>query len=204
MRTVACKLAGGRQADACACVPCRRCACCADLTRRLSEFETHADAPPQVVEWCGSDAVVMQWPALLLLVGPYGDHVSWSTADDDAVSARPGPSPSPRSSTHCSQGGRTAPCTAAERCVVVACVALLPACRQVVLAPEVDGLRLVSSARHELLRKVPDALSQVREWCTWRLCLRQSSRAAHTCPKPGGPIVLCPGPAPSCWACTAC
>lgn len=32
---------------------------------------------------------------------------------------------------------------------------------QVVLVPEVDGVRVVSNTRHELLRKVPQALSEV-------------------------------------------
>lgn len=30
------------------------------------------------------------------------------------------------------------------------------------VVPEVDGARLVGSSRHELVRKVPDSLAQVR------------------------------------------
>jgi hypothetical protein len=49
----------------------------ADFSRQLSEFETRADTPPVGLDWCGSDAVVVQWPELLLVIGPAGDHVSW-------------------------------------------------------------------------------------------------------------------------------
>jgi hypothetical protein len=49
----------------------------ADFSRQLSEFETRADTPPVSLAWCGSDAVVVQWPELLLVIGPTGEHVSW-------------------------------------------------------------------------------------------------------------------------------
>ncbi|GFH33635.1 uncharacterized protein HaLaN_33033, partial [Haematococcus lacustris] len=54
----------------------------ADLSRQLSQFETRTDSPPSSLDWCGSDAVVMQWPELLLVVGPYGDYASWATPDE--------------------------------------------------------------------------------------------------------------------------
>ena len=71
-------------------------------------------APLQLC-WCGTDAVLLQFPELLLLVGPYGDYVSWHVSH--------------------------------ERLAMVS---------------ELDGVRLVSSSRHEMLRKVPDCLVQVR------------------------------------------
>lgn len=58
----------------------------ADFSRQLSVFETQADSLPSAVEWCGSDGVVLLWPGLLLVVGPYGDHASWPLADDEQVS----------------------------------------------------------------------------------------------------------------------
>jgi len=56
-----------------------------DFSRQLSEFETQADSLPLAVEWCGSDGVVLLWPNLLLVVGPYGDHTSWSLAEEEKV-----------------------------------------------------------------------------------------------------------------------
>ena len=40
---------------------------------------------PLDVAWCGSDAVVVRWPELLLAVGPFGDHASWPLAGDSVV-----------------------------------------------------------------------------------------------------------------------
>mmetsp|Transcript_11428 Transcript_11428/g.29770 ORF Transcript_11428/g.29770 Transcript_11428/m.29770 type:complete len:737 (+) Transcript_11428:2-2212(+) len=56
-----------------------------DFSRQLSEFETQADSLPLEVEWCGSDGVVVLWPGLLLVVGPYGDHASWALSDEEKV-----------------------------------------------------------------------------------------------------------------------
>lgn len=59
------------------------------------------------------DAVVLYWPEVLLLVGPYGDWVKY-------------------------------PCDEPQ-----------------LMVTEVDGLRLVGCSRHELVRRVPDAVAQV-------------------------------------------
>ncbi|KAF5827151.1 Vps16, C-terminal region-domain-containing protein [Dunaliella salina] len=59
-----------------------------DFSRQLSEFETQADSLPLEVEWCGSDGVVVLWPGLLLVVGPYGDHASWTLSEEDKVLLR--------------------------------------------------------------------------------------------------------------------
>ena len=32
-----------------------------------------------------NDGVVVLWPGLLLVVGPYGDHASWAISEDDKV-----------------------------------------------------------------------------------------------------------------------
>lgn len=62
----------------------------ADFSRQLSEYETQADSLPLDVEWCGGDGVVVLWPGLLLVVGPYGDHASWALPEEEKVGVRVG------------------------------------------------------------------------------------------------------------------
>jgi len=48
-----------------------------DFQRNLAEFDTTttigAEGPVKQVEWCGNDAILITWDALVLLVGPFGD-----------------------------------------------------------------------------------------------------------------------------------
>jgi hypothetical protein len=48
-----------------------------DFQRNLAEFNTAsvvgAEGPVRQVEWCGNDAILVTWEALVLLVGPFGD-----------------------------------------------------------------------------------------------------------------------------------
>ena len=47
-----------------------------DFQRNLAEFDSTsagADGPVRQVEWCGNDAILVTWDALVLLVGPFGD-----------------------------------------------------------------------------------------------------------------------------------
>ena len=48
-----------------------------DFQRNLAEFNTNsvvgAEGPVRQVEWCGNDAILVTWEALVLLVGPFGD-----------------------------------------------------------------------------------------------------------------------------------
>ncbi|KAL3162570.1 hypothetical protein ABBQ38_008623 [Trebouxia sp. C0009 RCD-2024] len=46
-----------------------------DFTKALSEFATQSEKPPEQLEWCGTDSVVMCWQDILLMVGPYGDWI---------------------------------------------------------------------------------------------------------------------------------
>ncbi|GIL84671.1 hypothetical protein Vretifemale_13276, partial [Volvox reticuliferus] len=55
----------------------------ADLNRQLTEFETRgADFAPSGLYWVGSDAVLLTWPDVAVLVGAYGDSVQWSFSED--------------------------------------------------------------------------------------------------------------------------
>ncbi len=48
-----------------------------DFQRNLAEFDTNsvvgAEGSVKQVEWCGNDAILVTWEALVLLVGPFGD-----------------------------------------------------------------------------------------------------------------------------------
>ena len=47
-----------------------------DFQRNLAEFDSMsvgAEGPVKQVEWCGNDAILVTWDALVLLVGPFGD-----------------------------------------------------------------------------------------------------------------------------------
>lgn len=54
-----------------------------DFQRSLAELDTSTSAgegisgPPRQVEWCGNDAVLVTWEGLALLVGPFGDTLSF-------------------------------------------------------------------------------------------------------------------------------
>ncbi len=48
-----------------------------DFQRSLADFDTTkaigASGPVRQVQWCGSDAVLVTWDTMALLVGPFGD-----------------------------------------------------------------------------------------------------------------------------------
>jgi hypothetical protein len=47
-----------------------------DFQRNLAEFDSTsvgAEGLVRQVEWCGNDAILVTWDALVLLVGPFGD-----------------------------------------------------------------------------------------------------------------------------------
>ena len=50
-----------------------------DLRTPLCEFNARSvgSEQPSGIAWCGADAVVLQWPDALLMVGPFGDAVRW-------------------------------------------------------------------------------------------------------------------------------
>ncbi|KAH9962881.1 vacuolar assembling/sorting protein VPS16 [Russula dissimulans] len=51
-----------------------------DFQRILAEFDSTsvgAAGPVKQVEWCGNDAILVTWDALVLLVGPFGDTLQY-------------------------------------------------------------------------------------------------------------------------------
>ena len=55
-----------------------------DFQRSLAEFDTTnvagAESGVRQVEWCGNDAILVTWNALALVVGPFGDTLSYVTS----------------------------------------------------------------------------------------------------------------------------
>eukprot|EP00005_Dracoamoeba_jomungandri_P004307 CAMPEP_0174258998 /NCGR_PEP_ID=MMETSP0439-20130205/7888_1 /TAXON_ID=0 /ORGANISM="Stereomyxa ramosa, Strain Chinc5" /LENGTH=793 /DNA_ID=CAMNT_0015342709 /DNA_START=252 /DNA_END=2633 /DNA_ORIENTATION=+ len=50
-----------------------------DFTKELSDFETKAVNAPKQLLWCGTDAVLMHWPSVgLLMVGPNNDWIKYT------------------------------------------------------------------------------------------------------------------------------
>ncbi|GAA5861643.1 hypothetical protein JCM3774_002656 [Rhodotorula dairenensis] len=58
-----------------------------DFSRSLSEFTISADVsegerrPPNAVEWCGSNSVVLGWDRTVVMVGPFGETLKFFYAD---------------------------------------------------------------------------------------------------------------------------
>ncbi|KAF8068755.1 vacuolar assembling/sorting protein VPS16 [Lyophyllum atratum] len=53
-----------------------------DFQRNMAEFETTtvigAEGPIRQVEWCGNDAILVTWDSLVVLVGPFGDTLTFA------------------------------------------------------------------------------------------------------------------------------
>jgi hypothetical protein len=49
-----------------------------DFSKVVSDFDTKSSVPPEQLAWCGADAVVLYWPEILLMVGPFGDWIKYS------------------------------------------------------------------------------------------------------------------------------
>lgn len=78
-----------------------------DFQKNMSEYSTKSRIPPQQLVWCGTDAVVLYWDHIVLIVGPYGDWIKYSYEDS------------------------------------------------IYLVSEIDGVRIMSNDKCELLQKVP-------------------------------------------------
>mmetsp|Transcript_4418 Transcript_4418/g.10762 ORF Transcript_4418/g.10762 Transcript_4418/m.10762 type:complete len:504 (-) Transcript_4418:1880-3391(-) len=49
-----------------------------DFSKIIYDFDTKSSVPPEQLAWCGADAVVLYWPEIMLLVGPFGDWIKYS------------------------------------------------------------------------------------------------------------------------------
>lgn len=56
----------------------------------LMEFKSNIKSPPSLLKWCGSDAVLIYWDEVLLLVGPFGDWLKFTYYDLKIFSTKDG------------------------------------------------------------------------------------------------------------------
>lgn len=85
----------------------------ADFTQEYLNFDPVIEDRPIDMAWCGNDAVVLYFESVVMLVGSYGDWLTFSTSEP------------------------------------------------VVLTPEIDGIRIISTSKHYLMRRVPMAMVDV-------------------------------------------
>ncbi|KAI9248907.1 Vps16, C-terminal region-domain-containing protein [Sporodiniella umbellata] len=84
-----------------------------DFQKNISEYSTKSRIPPIQQVWCGTDAVVLYWDKIVLVIGPYGDWIKYSY--DDPIH----------------------------------------------MVSEIDGVRIMSNDKCELLRKVPTSTEKI-------------------------------------------
>lgn len=84
-----------------------------DFTQEYLNFEPPIEGQPIQMAWCGNDAVVLYFESVIMLVGSYGDWLTFSTSEP------------------------------------------------VVLTSEIDGIRIISTSKHHLMRRVPMAMVDV-------------------------------------------
>ena len=56
-----------------------------DFTRVISEYITKTSIPPDQLVWCGSDAVTLHWPGILLVIGPHGHSITYTVYRNAAL-----------------------------------------------------------------------------------------------------------------------
>ena len=56
-----------------------------DFTRVISEYITNTSVPPDQLVWCGSDAVTLHWPGILLVIGPHGHSITYTVYRNAAL-----------------------------------------------------------------------------------------------------------------------
>lgn len=49
----------------------------ADFSQNIAQFDTQSEVPPDQMQWCGSDCVVLTWDSLVLVVGPHGEWLKY-------------------------------------------------------------------------------------------------------------------------------
>ena len=48
-----------------------------DFSQNIAQFDTQSEVPPDQMQWCGSDCVVLTWDSLVLVVGPRGEWLKY-------------------------------------------------------------------------------------------------------------------------------
>ena len=126
-----------------------------DFSRALSEFATQAAAPPDALAWCGSDSVVMLWKA------GGGGGGGGGGGRGSGIGGEFAPPPS-SSSSGAPFAGSESPSPSHSLLLMVGPFGdwvKYDAAGVAAVSTEPDGLRILSSTRNDLLRRVPDALA---------------------------------------------
>ncbi|CAI5476124.1 unnamed protein product [Closterium sp. Yama58-4] len=137
-----------------------------DLSRRISHYDTQVVLPPDAMAWCGEDAVLLSWqhPPALMLVGP-GDAIKYSLGgeeDEDEDEEVEGEGEDGEAEGEGEAGGelsrRRAFGSAALRSVPAPASALDTSTTdsRLILIPECDGVRLLSSSHSDFISRVPE------------------------------------------------
>ena len=120
-----------------------------DFGRALSEFATQAASVPDALAWCGSDSVVMLWKS----GGGVGGMSDFASSSSSSTGVAPfttaDSSSDPTTSSHSLMlmVGPFGDWVKYDAAGVAA------------VSTEPDGLRILSSTKSDLLRRVPDALA---------------------------------------------
>ncbi|CAI5490707.1 unnamed protein product [Closterium sp. Naga37s-1] len=138
-----------------------------DLSRRISHYDTQIVLPPDAMAWCGEDAVLLSWqhPPALMLVGP-GDAIKYSLGGEEDDEEEEVEGEEEDGEIEGEAGGelsrRRAFGSAALRSVPAPASALdtttttttTDSC--LILIPECDGVRLLSSSHSDFISRVPE------------------------------------------------
>jgi len=132
-----------------------------DFSKALSEFATQAATPPDALAWCGSDSVVMLWKAA---VAAAGGGSSGSGAGDFAPSLSSSSTGTPfAAADHSSESPSSSPSPSPRSLLLMVGPfgdwVKYDAAGVAALSTEPDGLRILSSSKSDLLRRVPDELA---------------------------------------------
>ncbi|GJP57382.1 hypothetical protein CLOM_g16400 [Closterium sp. NIES-68] len=123
-----------------------------DLTRRISHYDTQLVLPPDDMAWCGEDAVLLSWqdPPALMLVGP-GDAIKYSLGVEDEEDEE-------EEEEEGDEGDVKPFGSAAIRSAPAPASALHAESAQgrLILIPECDGVRLLSSSHSDFISRVPE------------------------------------------------
>ncbi|CAI7841391.1 unnamed protein product [Closterium sp. NIES-53] len=142
-----------------------------DLSRRISHYDTQIVLPPDAMAWCGEDAVLLSWqhPPALMLVGP-GDAIKYSLGgeedeeeeeevegegqEEEEVGEAVGELSRGRAFGLAALRSVPAPASALDASTTTTTTTTCGS--HLILIPECDGVRLLSSSHSDFISRVPE------------------------------------------------
>ncbi|CAI5531420.1 unnamed protein product [Closterium sp. Naga37s-1] len=143
-----------------------------DLSRRISHYDTQIVLPPDAMAWCGEDAVLLSWqhPPALMLVGP-GDAIKYSLGGEEDEEEEEEVEGEGQEEEGVGEAGgelsrgRAFGLAALRRCAALRSVPAPASALDtttdttdscLILIPECDGVRLLSSLHSDFISRVPE------------------------------------------------